>query len=62
MPFSWRAMRFIRAKGEGVAEIRVRGSEDMVVVLRWVVCMVFGLVESRVLKDRIAVPGVWVRE
>jgi hypothetical protein len=31
MPFIFRAMRFIRAKGEGVAEMRVSGSSgDMV--------------------------------
>lgn len=28
IPFNFRAMRFIRAKGDGVAEIRVRGSSD----------------------------------
>lgn len=27
MCFRWRTMRFMRAKGEGVAEIRVSGSE-----------------------------------
>ena len=30
MRFSCRAMRVMRAKGEGVAEMRVRGSGDMV--------------------------------
>ena len=29
MPFNCRAMRFMRAKGEGVADMRVSGSEDM---------------------------------
>jgi hypothetical protein len=38
MPFSVRAMRFIRAYAEGVAEMRMRGSEDMVVVVV-VVCV-----------------------
>ena len=31
MPFNFKAMRFIRAKGEGVAEIKVRGSSADIV-------------------------------